>query len=61
MKNYFLLSPYTGADGEAFQSGVLAYLKNVQNTMRWDSMSDHALFLQGGRQMLNEIIAELEK
>jgi|WetSurMetagenome_2_1015567.scaffolds.fasta_scaffold774747_1 hypothetical protein len=56
----FLKDIYMGADGNELASGLVAYLQDVLANRRWESMSDHSLYLQGAKQMLEEIIDELE-
>ena len=58
--NVFLKEKYLGADGEMFKAEFAEYLKAVVGSGRWDAMSDHALFLQGGKQAIEEIIREIE-
>jgi uncharacterized membrane protein len=59
--NYFLKNIYNGSDGYDFQKDFVEYLENIIKTERWEAMSDHTLFLQGGKQAIEEIINELKQ
>lgn len=41
-------------------SGILAEMKEVRDNLSTHAMSEHALFLQGKLEMLNEVIGYLE-
>ena len=58
---YFLKQGYYGSDNRDFQKDFVAYLKEVIESTRWESMNEGQLFLQGGKQALEEIIEELKQ
>ena len=60
MEKEFLKTPYYGADGEDFREEFISYLDQIIATRRWDAMSDHALYLQGAKRAIEEIIAEIK-
>lgn len=63
MNNTFKNSELVISDNERTLrdiDAVIEELKKVQNNFSTHSMSDHALFLQGKLEMLNEVIEYLE-
>ena len=56
---YFLKEVYMGSDREDLIKDFIEYLQNVIKTGSWSAMSDHELFLQGGKRAIEEVIAEL--
>ena len=61
MGEFFLKKPYTGADGDDFLKEFIAYLSDSRNAISDRSMSDHALFLDGGKHAISEVIEVLKK
>ncbi len=60
-KRYFLQDVYMGSDRDDFQKDFVEYLREIIRMRRWEAMSEHTLFLQGGKQALEEIIEELQQ
>jgi hypothetical protein len=58
--NYFLKELYNGSDNLDFKTDFISYLKTVLVSNSFVAMSDHQLFLDGGKQAIIEIIKELE-
>jgi len=59
--NYFVKQIYMGSDGMDFKEDFLEFLKSVLNSQRYEAMSDHQLYLQGGKKAIEEIIESLEE
>lgn len=59
--NYFVKQIYMGSDGLDFKEDFLEFLKLVLNSQRYEAMSDHQLYLQGGKKAIEEIIESLEE
>ena len=58
---YFLKEIYMGSDfGVSLKDDFVKYLKEILKNNRFEAMSDHTLFLQGGKKAIEEIINELE-
>jgi hypothetical protein len=60
MDREFLCTTYYGADGEDFRKEFVDYLEQILANSRWDAMSDHALYLQGAKKAIEEIVAEIK-
>jgi len=60
MEREFLRTPYYGADGEDFRKEFIEYLEQILANNRWEAMSDHALYLQGAKKAIEEIVAEIK-
>ena len=58
--DYFIKAPYMGSDGENFRKEFVEYLEGILKNGSWSAMSDHTLFLQGGKRAIEEIIAEIK-
>ena len=62
---YFLKTPYMDGTNEPydneFRRCFIAYLEGVIANHDWTCLSDHSLFLQGGKQALKEVVAELKE
>lgn len=57
----FLKSAYLGSDGEDFIPDFIEYLGEIIENGKWIAMSDHQLYLDGGKQAIIEIIEEMKK
>ena len=57
---FFIKDIYMGSDGSDFKNDFIYYLKSILETHEFTAMSDHQLFLEGGKTAIQEIIAELE-
>ena len=49
-----------GSDGENFRKEFVEYLEGILKNGSWSAMSDHTLFLQGGKRAIEEIITEIK-
>jgi len=58
LKERFILSDNSAME---YNSSLLIYLDGVMKNTRFEAMSEHQLYLQGAKQMLEEIINLLEK
>ena len=56
MQREFLQTGYIGSDGDNCRKEFVEYLEQVLINRRWDAMSDHALYLQGAKRAIEEII-----
>ena len=61
MINTFLKNIYIGSDTDDFIRDFIIYLEHILLTNNFDAMSDHSLFLQGGKKAIEEIIHEMKK
>ena len=58
-EKYFITTPYIGSDGKDFAKEFSEYLQELIATRHWRAMSDHQLFLSGGKTAIEEIISIL--
>jgi len=59
--NYFVKKFYLGSDGMDFKKDFTDFLETVLSSQNYQAMSDHQLFLQGGKKAIDEIIEALQE
>ena len=56
----FVTKHYMGSDGKDFQTDFAQYLRSLIENRRWEAMNEGQLTLNGAKQVLEELIEELE-
>lgn len=58
MKTKFLKERFSENDNSAqeFKTSLSAYLEEALLTSNWEAMSEYALYLQGAKQALEEVV-----
>lgn len=59
----FLYNAFSENDNSAkeYKQSLIEYLLNELQKGKWEAMSDHQLYLDGAKDMLTEIIEEINK